>query len=764
MYDIYVVILVIMAGLAIADLTIGVSNDAVNFLGAAIGSRTSSFRVIVAVASIGVIIGAVFSNGMMEVARKGVLFPQMFLFEELIVIFISVMITDVIMMDTFNSLGLPTSTTVSLVFELLGAAVSISLFKVYQGLPDGGSFQSLIANIGEVDKYINQDKAAVMVTGIFAVVLIAFFLGAIVQWIIRYIFTFRYEKKLKYYGGILGGIAFTSIIFFMLLKGAKGTTLLSAETKEWISTNTMFLMCLIFVISFAISQLIVSLTKINILKIIVLAGTFSLAMAFAGNDLVNFIGVPLAAFSSYQEWVAAGQPIESLHMSALLETAHTPVLILAGAGMIMVITLCTSKRAKNVLKTAIDLSKYESTDEKHQPNFISRGLVRGAVAMSKFTDKIIPKKINDKIDEHFHRPIIAMPNSKEYEAPAFDMVRASVNVIVPAILISLGTSSTLPLSTTYVTFMVGMGSSLADRAWGRESAVYRVSGVLTVIMGWFATALFAFLAAAIFAALVYNYFMLAIIPLLILGVIIMTSHRMYKRANRREEKRKRLLRSTQGGLSTSEVIDDSAEKIAEAFTHAIDVYSGVAEGLDKQDRKILKQACKASSELREDIIDLQNSLFYLVKSIDEKGIEASRFYILIIDYLKEINRALSYISNASFEHVDNNHKELKDTRKEALNFISHELCDIFAQIKETFLSKDFTHVREIVDRKKALKKELSLIIERQISKIRSEELSPKNTNLFFGIILETKDLLSTATHLVELGNQFYVNKKAMPKD
>lgn len=759
MYDIYVVMLVIMAGLAVTDLTIGVSNDAVNFLGSAVGSRTASFRTIIIVASLGVIIGAVFSNGMMEVARKGVLFPQMFLFEEIMVIFISVMITDVIMMDTFNSLGLPTSTTVSLVFELLGAAVSISLFKVFQSLPDGGSFQSLIANIGEVDKYINQDKATLMITGILSVVFIAFFAGAIIQWIVRFIFTFRYERKLKYYGGIMGGIAFTSIIFFMILKGSKGTTLISPEGKEWIAEHTRLLLIITFVVSVAVSQIIVSVFKKNILKVVVLTGTFALAMAFAGNDLVNFIGVPLAALSSYEAWIDAGQ--QNIPMTALLDTAHTPVFILAGAGLIMVVTLCTSKKAKNVLKTAIDLSKYETTDEKHSPNTISRGIVRGAVALSKAVDKIIPARVNKEIDVRFDRPVIAIPQNKEFEAPAFDLVRASVNVIVPAILISIGTNSTLPLSTTYVTFMAAMGSSLADRAWGRESAVYRVSGVLTVILGWFATAFFAFVAAGTFAALVYSFGMLAIIPLLVLGVVIMTSHKIYKRVNRREEKRQRLLRTARAGqISISQVIDDSAEKIAEAFTHATEVYSGVAEGLDKHDRKVLKQACRASTELKEDIADLQNTLFYMIRSIDEKGIEASRFYILIIDYLKEINRALAYISNASFEHVDNNHKELKDTRKEALKYISTELCDIFREIEKTFLSKDFSHVSDIVSRKKALKKELSLIIERQISRIRSEELSPKNTNLFFGIILETKDLLSTATHLVELGNQFYVNKKA----
>ena len=427
----------------------------------------------------------------------------------------------------------------------------------------------------------------------------------------------------------------------------------------------------------------------------------------------------------------------------------------------MVVTLFLSKNAKNALKTANNLSKYETTDEKHSPNTISRGIVRGAVALSKAVDKIIPARVNKEIDVRFDRPVIAIPQNKEFEAPAFDLVRASVNVIVPAILISIGTNSTLPLSTTYVTFMAAMGSSLADRAWGRESAVYRVSGVLTVILGWFATAFFAFVAAGTFAALVYSFGMLAIIPLLVLGVVIMTSHKIYKRVNRREEKRQRLLRTARAGqISISQVIDDSAEKIAEAFTHATEVYSGVAEGLDKHDRKVLKQACRASTELKEDIADLQNTLFYMIRSIDEKGIEASRFYILIIDYLKEINRALAYISNASFEHVDNNHKELKDTRKEALKYISTELCDIFREIEKTFLSKDFSHVSDIVSRKKALKKELSLIIERQISRIRSEELSPKNTNLFFGIILETKDLLSTATHLVELGNQFYVNKKA----
>ncbi len=755
-----------MAGLAITDLTIGVSNDAVNFLGAAMGSHTASFRTILIIASLGVLIGATFSNGMMEVARKGVLFPQMFLFEELIVIFISVMITDVIMMDTFNSLGLPTSTTVSLVFELLGAAVAVSLIKVYHSLPDGGSFQSLVANIAEIDAYINQNKAAQMVTGIFAVVIIAFFVGAMVQWVARFIFTFRYERKLKYYGGIVGGIAFTAMTFFMLLKGAKGTTLISPETKVWVAENTYLLMGVTFVITFIISQVVVSVFKKNILKVIVLAGTFSLAMAFAGNDLVNFIGVPLAAWSSYEAWVAAGQPIESLHMSALLEPAHTPILILASAGMIMVITLYTSKRAKKVLKTSIDLSKYESTDENHRPNIVSRSLVRGAVAIGKFTSRIMPDFMTRQVELRFARPAVALPQGKEYEAPAFDMVRASVNVIVPAILISWGTSSTLPLSTTYVTFMVAMGSSLADKAWGRESAVYRVAGVLKVILGWFATAFFAFIAAGTFATFVYHYFMLAIIPLLILGVVIMTISRMRKRSTRREERRQKLLRTTQHGMSISEVIEDSAERVSESFTHATDIYSSVAIGLNSQDRRSLKHACSMAAELKEDIRDLQNSVFHMVKSIDDRGLEASRFYILILDYLKDINRALTNISEASLEHVENNHKEFKETRKEALLHMSGELCSIFDDIKRCFLTRDFSGVKSILARKKELKKFLNALIERQISKIRDEsmDLSPKNTNLYLSIILETKDLLSASTHLAELGLQFYVDKKATSKD
>ena len=453
-------------------------------------------------------------------------------------------------------------------------------------------------------------------------------------------------------------------------------------------------------------------------------------------------------------------------MSALLEPAHTPILILASAGMIMVITLYTSKRAKKVLKTSIDLSKYESTDENHRPNIVSRSLVRGAVAIGKFTSRIMPDFMTRQVELRFARPAVALPQGKEYEAPAFDMVRASVNVIVPAILISWGTSSTLPLSTTYVTFMVAMGSSLADKAWGRESAVYRVAGVLKVILGWFATAFFAFIAAGTFATFVYHYFMLAIIPLLILGVVIMTISRMRKRSTRREERRQKLLRTTQHGMSISEVIEDSAERVSESFTHATDIYSSVAIGLNSQDRRSLKHACSMAAELKEDIRDLQNSVFHMVKSIDDRGLEASRFYILILDYLKDINRALTNISEASLEHVENNHKEFKETRKEALLHMSGELCSIFDDIKRCFLTRDFSGVKSILARKKELKKFLNALIERQISKIRDEsmDLSPKNTNLYLSIILETKDLLSASTHLAELGLQFYVDKKATSKD
>ncbi len=467
----YLIIVGVLFVLAISDLVVGVSNDAVNFLNSALGAKVASFRLIMIIAAIGVFVGATFSSGMMEVARKGIFNPEHFYFSEIMIIFLAVMLTDIILLDGFNTLGMPTSTTVSIVFELLGAAVAISIIKIVKD-----------PNALPLYEYINTAKATAIISGILISVVVAFTTGLLVQWISRLVFSFQYERKLQYFGGIFGGLAIAAITYFMLIKGVKGAIFMPEAAVDWIKHHGWTILLISFVGWTIILQLLYWLFKVNILKIIVLAGTFALAMAFAGNDLVNFIGVPLAGFQSYKEFIALpGADPDTMDMSFLAGKVKTEPYLLALAGVIMVITLWTSKKAKNVVKTSIDLSRQDSGDERFGSSALARSVVRMSRNMATGVMSVVPNSILNHIDKQFdsskyNEKVAAMENP-----PAFDLIRASVNLVVASILIALATSLKLPLSTTYVTFMVAMGSSLADRAWGRESAVYRVTGVLSVV-------------------------------------------------------------------------------------------------------------------------------------------------------------------------------------------------------------------------------------------------------------------------------------------
>ncbi|MEJ2112530.1 MAG: inorganic phosphate transporter, partial [Flavobacteriaceae bacterium] len=498
MENIYLLMIIALAGLAIADLVVGVSNDAVNFLNSAIGSKAISFRTIMIVASLGVAVGAIFSSGLMEVARKGIFNPGEFMFAEIMIIFMAVMITDILLLDFFNTVGMPTSTTVSIVFELLGAAVAMALIKIYS--TEGGSFSDVI-------NYINTSKASQIIFGILLSVIVAFSIGAIVQWISRVLLSFNFEKKAKWVGALFGGVALTAITYFIFMKGIKGTPyaketfdiINGATIKDFLEQQVLGIVAVSLVFWSILSYIFIAFLKNNIYKLIIIVGTFALALAFAGNDLVNFIGVPIAAWQSYEAWMASGVAADAFSMEVLSAKVPTPTFMLLIAGLVMVLTLWFSNKAKSVVKTSIDLSRQEETKERFQPNWLSRGFVRSAMMMSQMSSYILPESWQNKIEEQFEKPVITLAKNKTHELPAFDNVRAAVNLMVASALISIATSMKLPLSTTYVTFMVAMGTSLADRAWGAESAVYRVAGVLNVIGGWFFTAFSAFTAAAIVA-------------------------------------------------------------------------------------------------------------------------------------------------------------------------------------------------------------------------------------------------------------------------
>ncbi|MCK4569996.1 MAG: inorganic phosphate transporter, partial [Bacteroidales bacterium] len=493
----YLVLVIVLFGLAISDLIVGVSNDAVNFLNSAIGAKVAPFKIIMVVAALGVLVGATFSGGLMEVARKGIFHPGQFYFSEIMIIFLAVMITDVILLDAFNTFGLPTSTTVSIVFELLGGAVAISLLKIYAS-------SETLADIGN---YINSSNALMIIFGILLSVAVAFTIGAIVQYIARLMFTFNYKKNLKYFGALWGGIALTAITYFMLIKGAKGASFMDESVKIMIHDNQWLIAGVSFIFWTILFQVLtMSFKKLDVLKIIVLVGTFALAMAFAGNDLVNFIGVPLAGYESFLDFQAnPGADPNGFLMTSLSGKIKTDTSMLLIAGMIMVITLYKSKKARSVVTTSLDLSRQDEGSERFNSTLFSRILVRQTRAMARGINYMIPDQVIKGIGNRFDFDKVKYDNIKQQkkDATSFDMIRASVNLVVASILIAFGTSLKLPLSTTYVTFMVVMGTSLADGAWGRESAVFRVTGVLSVIGGWFLTALSAFTVAFILAMIIY---------------------------------------------------------------------------------------------------------------------------------------------------------------------------------------------------------------------------------------------------------------------
>ncbi|MFD0761466.1 inorganic phosphate transporter [Lutibacter aestuarii] len=745
MGDIYILMLVALTVLAIIDLVVGVSNDAVNFLNSAIGSKAVSIKAILIIASIGVALGAITSSGMMEVARKGIFNPSEFYFNEIMFIFMAVMITDILLLDVFNSLGMPTSTTVSIVFELLGAAVAMALIKI------SNNDAETLVNVG---KYINSEKALLIISGILLSVFIAFTVGAIVQFLSRLLYSFQFDKRQSYVNALFGGFAITAITYFIFVKGLKGTPFYD-DVKHLIEGRTYQIIIYGFIFWTILSQLLISIFKVNILKFIVIIGTFSLAMAFAGNDLVNFIGVPIAAWNSYQEWDASGIAANEFSMGVLAKKVPSNPTLLFLAGMIMVITLWFSKKAKSVIETGINLSRQGDGHEKFQANVVSRTVVRGAILFSQGINKIFPQKTLDWVDSKFQKPVIELPKDKSYELPAFDMVRASVNLFVAGILISIGTSLKLPLSTTYVTFMVAMGTSLADRAWGRESAVYRVAGVFNVIGGWFLTALSAFTVAAVFAYIIYLGEIVSVSILLIIVLFLIGRSSIRHTRKAKEKKAKRYMERAEL-ITINEVINESTDHISEVVRRVNKLFTNVVNDLSTHDLNKLSKTEKHVKKLNKEVNELKEDVFYFIKSLDDTSVKASRFYLLVLGYLQDITQSIEYISTTSYKHVNNQHKHLKKPQINDLKAINEELKVLFNQIEKDFSENTFHNLAQIIDAKQDIFNHVSESIDKQISRIRTDETSPKNSTLYFGILLETKDLISALMSLLQLYQEFHI--------
>ena len=742
MEQIYVIMLIVLGVLAVIDLIVGVSNDAVNFLNSSIGSKAVSFKTTMIVASFGVLVGALFSSGMMEIARSGIFIPSMFSFNDVMIIFLAVMITDILLLDVFNSIGLPTSTTVSIIFELLGAAVCLALYKIYMS---DDSFDTL-------GNYINTKKASTIVYSILLSVILSFSLGSFVQYISRLIFTFHYEKKLKYFGAIFGGVAISAITFFILIKGLKGVSFISKEQFAWIDANQFLILGANFIVFTLLSQLLISYFKINILKVIIIIGTFALALAFAGNDLVNFIGVPIAAFNSYEIFNGSGVSGDDFMMGALAnDDIVAPFYFLLLAGVVMVVTLWTSKKAKSVIETGVNLSRQGEGDEKFTPNTTSRFIVRSGVYMGEGINYFLPKKLQIKIDSRFEN--IEKSTKRSDNEPAFDMVRASVNLMVASILIAIGTSLKLPLSTTYVTFMVAMGTSFADRAWDRESAVYRIAGVFKVIGGWFFTAIVAFVMAFVMAYILKVGEIFAFVGLLLfLGIMLYRSSRKHKQKVKEEAEVKSLRKEDIG--TVTDMITESSAQISKVFRKTSALYSNLIDNLSLQDLAKLKENKKDQKKLEKEIDELKSNVFYFIKNLDDNSVEASKFYILILGYLQDMVQSIDFITANSYSHVANNHKQLKFNQIRDLKTIDKQLQHLLQLLEDSFKSEDFYRIDLILNDKEILLETVSELISKQIKRIRTTETSPKNSKLYFALLLETNDLVKSIMNLLELFKEF----------
>ncbi len=745
MDNIYLLMIVALVALAVADLVVGVSNDAVNFLNSAIGSKAIPFKAILIIASLGIFIGAVFSSGMMEVARKGIFVPGEFYFDEIMIIFMAVMITDILLLDFFNTIGLPTSTTVSIVFELLGAAVIMALIKI------GHSDTQTLENLGN---YINTDKALEIISGIVISVGVAFSVGIVVQYLSRLIFTFHIEKRMKYFGAIFGGFALTAISYFIFMKGLKGTPFYG-NFSGIVEGNTSMMLLISFIIFTIFSELFMLIFKKSILIIVIAVGTFGLALAFAGNDLVNFIGVPMAAYHSYLDWSSSGVAASEYAMSSLAAEVPAEPILLFIAGGIMVLTLWFSKKARTVSDTEIDLARQGEGHEKFNPNMLSRVLVKSGTQIAYVYDMVMPSGMQEKINRRFEKPVVNLPKHKTYELPAFDMVRASINLVVAGVLIATATSMKLPLSTTYVTFMVAMGTSLADRAWGRESAVYRVAGVLNVIGGWFFTAFVAFAAAGTLTYLIFIGRGAMIAVLLLLAILLLVRNYLSHKNKVKIKLGKTSLKKTES-KTVQGIIQESAENISNVVSRSNKIYSDMLRGLAKQDTKKLKKSKKGVNKLNDEVEELRDNIFYFIKNLEENSVSGSNFYIVILGYLTDVVQSLEFISKASYKHVNNNHKALRFNQIKDLQEIDQLLEELLSEIEDIFQKKEFIRIEKVLNNKEKIFSSLTQKIEKQIARTRTEESSPKNTTLYFSLLLESKDLVKALMNLME---EYYINYK-----
>lgn len=747
MEALYLGLVIVLALLAISDLVVGVSNDAVNFLNSAVGSKVAPFKVVLIIASLGVLVGATFSSGLMEIARKGIFNPDQFFFSEVIIIFVAVMVTDVILLDLYNTFGLPTSTTVSLIFELLGASVAISLFKIAE---------SEAFTLMDLGNYINTAKALAIISGILISIFIAFFVGTIIQYFSRLLFTFNYRKTIRYFGSLWGGLAITAIVYFILIKGAKGASFLTPEHILWIKTHTWHILVFGFIGLTLFFQVLNWLFNFSPLKTIVLIGTFALAMSFAGNDLVNFIGVPIAGLSSYQEYIRQGS--DQIFMTALSEPVRVNTLLLLLAGLIMVVALWTSKKAKSVTATEINLGRqYEGTERFSSTGF-SRTVVRMSVALSQNVNRVTPARFKRFVEKRFENPHSFMEGVDPKNAPAFDMIRASVNLVVASTLIALGTSLKLPLSTTYVTFMVAMATSLSDRAWGKDSAVFRVTGVFIVIAGWFMTAITAFLLAAIFASVLHLTGPIGTVILVALAVISVIRTQVLFRRRTKIETDSANKAFDEVKLTEKNIAGQCTAKVMDIFRKVPDYLQDSFTTLSENNLRGLKKVNQEIRDMNDDIRREKVTFPQKLEKIPEEFIDTGSFYIQVLDYLKEVGNCMTFIAKPSLDHVDNNHQEILPIQQEELLALSKGISEYYAEIMHQLASDELNDTEKIRQMEQHLVEQVERLKKKQIKRIKSGESKTRNSMLFLNIMEESKKLVIYTHSVIKAVDELFKSR------
>jgi len=734
MSPIFTIIVVILAVLAILDLIVGVSNDAINFLNSALGSKVAKRWVILVVASAGILLGVLTSNGMMEVARNGVFHPGMFSFENIMFLFVAVMLSDVVLLNTFNALGLPTSTTVSLVFELLGASLAVAMFTIWNS-PD--------LSFADLGQYINAGKAMIIISGILSSVVLAFAMGAILMYISRLIFSFKYNRTIRRYGAVWCGISIVGIVYFAIFKGMKSSGLISPKFTLLINEHIGMALLAVWVISSALLWVLQRL-GVNIMKITILAGTFALALAFAGNDLVNFIGVPMAGLDSYM--IASEANDVGMMMSQLAEPAHVNVWFLLISGIVMIVTLFVSKDAMKVAETQLNLSSQNEEEERFGSTKISRALVSMAMNLNNVYKSVVPQRIQKKLNSRFE------PDEHADTSVSYDMIRAVVNLTAAASLICLGTSLKLPLSTTYVIFMVSMGSSLADRAWGRDSAVYRITGVMVVIMGWFITALGAITLAFLSGLLLMWGGWIALAGLCLLCGYILCHNLIFKKKDK--EKKSEEINIIHDGECDSDVLYSCTQEVCTTMEQVSSIYNHMLVALFTENRRLLKETMTESEDLYHQANQRKYHIMKTLKLLQDHNVETGHFYIQVVDYLTEVSKALLHCTRPAYQHIENHHRGLTKEQIMDLKLVNDGVDNIFSKINSMLREKNFSDLDEVLTMRDSLFGVIAQAIKNQIYRLKEGNMSTKASMLYLNILNETKTMVLQSRNLIKSQGYF----------